>query len=1407
MVTYPWQRVWVSTGTTRNHDYYGFPFYQLNDGPYTTKNAFKIEELEDKQCLILMGEPGSGKSTVINEYKPTNPESLFALQPLNIHSNSDNIIKAIETSEAFKHWEEVNYQKDFFLILDSLDEALLHVPVLYGAIREWLKSVKQKSGEHYKNFNLRITCRTAVWDSSFTEELKAIFNPKGSDENNVFQFELALLSQAQAREAAKINELDEDLFIERLTSLQLAAMAIKPITLQFLLQSFKEGQLNQKSVLKSDIYQTGCERLCIETNKERKRSGKTGKLDPKKRLLIASRLAAYTTFSNKAGIAKDWDHTTTEALSPSSFITDSFQINVDDHSIDDSAFREVLEVTSLFSATSNGLLTWSHKTYEEFLAAWHIYLLHLPITQLKQLFLSTEYSPYQLVPQLEETAIWLCSMNPEFLELIIQTQPKLILRIEDHLLDDEKKRIIVDALLNLTDKKEIADEWQDKTFYPKLFHSQIDSQLKPYLEDKTKNYVVRRLTTRIIEACKVYGLEEELWKVIEDKTETIGLRTYAVEALAITKDDNWIKKLVHLGLEPQEEDIYDDLKGTILKIIYPRVVSVTTVIEGLTEFKKRSKGHAYRSFIDQLAEQIPDHDLEIALNAFLSNNVIQTNINNHNHDFELFIDNLLNKAWSQSYIDGIAHLLAKFLIKLLSLYRKVSVISDDSIRRKVTYEVIKLIDEKLIFRLTRIHDSNPLIILSDWDWLIEILQIEKESAVRSKISLLIRSILPINTLSQQYVETIFSLADQFTEFKESFKGYLEPIDLESEDIKETIKYYQDSEKYEKQRVKREKRESKFSPFEQINKELKSVQKQDADLKSWYQLMYYVSLIKKDGEYYENHFELNIAKLGVWHELSEELQKDIIKEAYRIFDSTKNKRYSISDFRNGKIFYSTIHECKALHLILTYNPGFINNLPFDFYDHWGSMILWSYLDRSSEASETDLLLANAYHEKNYGQFQIQLKLLLEQMNNDHGLIYTELQKLSLLSSKFFDKNTAQILIDILNDDKNRIDNKHSILKYMVKEQFNYIKDYILEKVGDLSVPKDEPDILNVICGGLMIAHGDLFGWDSILKLIKSDIGLGEKLFLSTAYHIRGREIPSMFNGSMILPQLGELLIWLYQVFPTDEDPIHDGAYSPSDRDHIADIRNSCLTYLIQYGSIESINVLSNVIESLPNEIYLPWRLIDAKENMRKNTWKPEHPSILKKVLQNKDKRFVNNGNDLLEIVCQSLDRLQKKLQGETPAAQFLWNTNIQPTHKDENQLSDYVKNHLEEDLHNRGIIAQREVEIKRGTGLGDGERTDIYVSAFVPYTQDIVQVVIETKGCWHRELENAMEKQLRDDYLNHYKAQHGLYLVGWFYGNHFPIPQSSTLRSIEAMRLHFEQQALTLSNSMATLRSFILDCSI
>ena len=176
------------------------------------------------------------------------------------------------------------------------------------------------------------------------------------------------------------------------------------------------------------------------------------------------------------------------------------------------------------------------------------------------------------------------------------------------------------------------------------------------------------------------------------------------------------------------------------------------------------------------------------------------------------------------------------------------------------------------------------------------------------------------------------------------------------------------------------------------------------------------------------------------------------------------------------------------------------------------------------------------------------------------------------------------------------------------------------------------------------------------------------------------------------------------------------------------------------------------------------------------------------------------------MCESLVTLQQKLHAETPAAPFLWNKD-RP--KDEEEFSNWVKIELQDLLATRGIILNREVQIHIK------ERTDIHVDAVArdPRSKELDQlkVIIEVKGCWHREIKTAMETQLVNRYLKDNDCRHGIYLVGWFLCDAWSTTDSRRravkFKTPNDLNDFLTQQASRVSRAENQIRATVLDASI
>jgi len=211
------------------------------------------------------------------------------------------------------------------------------------------------------------------------------------------------------------------------------------------------------------------------------------------------------------------------------------------------------------------------------------------------------------------------------------------------------------------------------------------------------------------------------------------------------------------------------------------------------------------------------------------------------------------------------------------------------------------------------------------------------------------------------------------------------------------------------------------------------------------------------------------------------------------------------------------------------------------------------------------------------------------------------------------------------------------------------------------------------------------------------------------------------------------------------------------------------------------ILQELVTYLGQPFWLRARLDQVRENLRRNAWEPLPPDALATLSREATRRWVRSAADLQDLLLESLTRFQADLQGEPTTAQVLWIPLKDPKHKgrilgyevhEENYFSNVLRQHLRQDLQRADILIKREVEIRPAMGSGTGQRTDIFVEAFTrsPTGEklDVVVVVIEVKLSRHPEVAFALKTQLAN-YLTDQKYKHGIYLVGWHYGQYDPKP--------------------------------------
>lgn len=491
-VVYPWARYWYPRDR-QVHAESGILY--LPTGKYTThlrSDTATLDALSHHNCLILLGEPGAGKTyaLTVSEHKVEGARTINLGQL----SDASDVRQELFHSEAFQSWLEGNY--DLHLALDSFDECavtvgklsalitrelnkylttatftqaeydefrtrspgapeepasfarkvdeqswsvdLLHrdgTKLLSAQLTDWLRT-KTRASRLY----LRVVCRTADYPETLEEGLKELFG-------NVGVFLLAPLRSEDIELAVRHHGLDARRFMEEVWRHDVAPLAGNPVTLDLLIHEFKESGTLAADYEK--LFVRGSIRLCQEHSRSRLESGHISDLGEEQLLRIAARIAAVLTFSNHEDVwtADDLDAKRSD-LSPSEVYGRTEKAHDTVFNVDKRGVREALS-RGIFSDRGQGRRGFVHRQFREFLAAWYLKQRELPVSQMMNLLLHPVDG--KVIPQLAETAAFLATLVPEVFERLLAVDPEVLLRSNLASLSHETRAKLADTLLRQYD--------------------------------------------------------------------------------------------------------------------------------------------------------------------------------------------------------------------------------------------------------------------------------------------------------------------------------------------------------------------------------------------------------------------------------------------------------------------------------------------------------------------------------------------------------------------------------------------------------------------------------------------------------------------------------------------------------------------------------------------------------------------------------------------------------------------------------------------------------------------------------------------------------------------------------------------------------------------------------------------
>ncbi len=403
----------------------------------------------------------------------------------------------------------------------------------------------------------------------------------------------------------------------------------------------------------------------------------------------------------------------------------------------------------------------------------------------------------------------------------------------------------------------------------------------------------------------------------------------------------------------------------------------------------------------------------------------------------------------------------------------------------------------------------------------------------------------------------------------------------------------------------------------------------------------------------------------------------------------------------------------------------------------------------------------------------------------GLLFEASKNMDL--SARFRRNAIEFL---LNEDKNRA--------------MKFIYDQI-SNAGMDELPIPLPDLCL-----LLLEHSEGKEWDRVWEIVETNQQQEEFLITIARDNDRYRILNRLDHL-----QMESLYRALLNSFPKLLNSDFDsGEYTT--HNHLLQLKYDIEKSLEELASFKAVETLERLSKEYPT---LKWRYSSAYDLALKSNWIPAKIDTLTALIENQKRRIVRNSDEFLAVVLEALDELNKALVSESlPRAIDLWNeckvnsvTKYRP--KDENRVSDYVTRFLRSYLIERGIVINREVQIRR-----DNKRqfADIHLTAVEDSASSMsskIELVIEVKGNWHPQIDEAMKRQLLDQYMKKNSINIGIYLVSWFNYENWDREdprRSDALRKNENKKQALEkynEQARRLSDNTFKVKPYVLDISL
>lgn len=1291
--------------------------------------------LPGKRLALLLGEPGSGKSTVARILDSLGDQHV--LEDLREHSEATLESRIVE----------VLRQQPTVLILDSLDEWSGAMSRLAGIVRRRILPALASG------LNLVATCRTGDVNAALLDVFRAADKSVGgTGQDDSFTFYLLPLRRTDAEAFIEGRGLDSSKVLSKLTDFDAEALAANVGLLDLVCTTieFDDGVLESRE----DLFASAVARALDLTVTDAAQAGSTA--EPSKLIRIAQLAAGVTLLGGKSAVRVEG------LCRPSEFPFEDLLSGWGSEAatlLDDTRF---VLASPLFTQFGPGARTFSHKSIASYLTARFLQASGLGAEQVVSLVMTPPESDVDpaVIPQLRETCAWLLVLDPNRFGWLVDHDAYSLSRYGALIASPAVKSRIVKGLLDSADDLIFKMNWSDS--FAGLNHDSLGEQLNEALGANEEPRAIVAL--RILRDAYVVGLEDRLLSLATDPTTTFNARVDAVRLLIREEQAELLVEHTEflLGVDQNHE-----ILGALIEGLWPKFWSTAELLGNLA----KPDEHYFGSYMMAL-KSLPDAISLVDTAEILewANSQITLRMDENSRWLAELSQSILKRTTLAEALEiGKPAMDAYWLVMRAHKSLPLTLTGNDpdqvlSLIRALVQE--RPTPENGIFFLAYAHDLDkvPVLHSASDDWLQD--QAERSNgATRRAWLLLLRN--RLNPLLNATLERVWSLRD--TPGWDLFAHWFEAVEIDSqlaEDMKESAKARADLASYAKENAEEDRFiASKLSEASEVCK---------TNPERFWELAYWL-----DAGGPEIGTDLleskNVPMLG------EGAQSRILDGAAAYLDSLSVQ--PLPEFERGLHSRPLYTACRAATTLLAHAPERLTEMD---EGTWDALVVpvftypYHYVNPEVSAESVHEVVALLAEVVDVASLIATFEALL----NLHDAAEERFPGLELAKHFTGDEWASFVARQFETVGPNNFEALSELAFKLAPEPALARCELV---VRESSNPAQISEAVLLISNHLPSVAGGLF-----LELCERDLELAKSVTLALAPARRWQG--TVLGGEPV--QLARIYEKLRALFPPEDDPSKFGFHTVTPAEDAGELRDSLLSSLIEAGTSEAVQSI-RTLQREHAEWGLQSSWVRARERLYQSAWSPVDTPDLRRLVAEQHARVIRSAVELRRVAMETLGVLQSWLSGEIPQAFALWNApSIPGKPKDENSVSDWYCHGLRLLLNGRNVVVNREVEVTRGTGAGMGSRNDIRLDAVGD--DGVLSVVVEVKGCWNPKLRDGVQNQLDVRYLTQAGLTHGIFLVVCFPPNQIVNPSTHTKHTLDGLRSRVDGYLASVKNDIVVV---------